>query len=69
MANVRCFTLRLPPDLYIELFDASEAKGKTLNATACELIRVGLRKQMDIRAGLQQLIDREFGLDAVSTEG
>jgi len=68
VAKTRCFTLRLPPELYVDVFELADARGKTLNATVIELIRIAMSNQMDVRAALQKMLDREFGLDAITAE-
>lgn len=66
MARVRCFTLRLPPDLYSEVYDLSVSRGKTMNATVMDLIKVAMERQVDIGVALKQLLSKELGIDVLS---
>lgn len=68
MAKLHCFTLRLPQDLYIELYELSVSQKKTLNATTIDLIKVALSDRQDIADVLRKLILKEFGPSAVPTE-
>lgn len=67
MAQVRCFTLRLPQDLYVRVFEAAEAQKKTLNATVIDMILIALSKKMDVRSALIDMLDREFPTDAITS--
>lgn len=68
MAQPRCFTLRLPPELYIELYELATAQGKTLNATVIELVKIAMSHKVDVRDALKELLDREFGPSAVTAK-
>jgi predicted DNA-binding protein len=68
VAQIRCFTLRLPQELYIDLYELSSTQGKTLNATVIELIKIAMSHKVDIREALRQLLDKEFGPDAITAE-
>ena len=68
MPQPRCFTLRLPQELYIELYELATAQGKTLNATVIELVRIAISNKIDVREALKNLLDREFGSDALTAK-
>lgn len=68
MAQPRCFTLRLPQELYISLHELSVSQGKTLNATVIELMKIAMSHKTDVRQALWELFNKEFGPDAVSAE-
>ena len=69
MPQPRCFTLRLPHDLYIDLYELANSQGKTLNAMVIELIKIAMSHKIDVRVALQELLDREFGPSAIVAEG
>jgi hypothetical protein len=69
VAQPHCFTLRLPQDLYIELYELSQSQSKTLNATVIEMIKIAMHHQIDVRQALQQLLDKEFGPSGISANG
>ena len=68
MAKVRCFTLRLPPELYAEVHELSVVRDKTMNATVIDLIKVAMQRQVDIGVAVKQLLSRELGIDVLTTE-
>ena len=68
MAQPHCFTLRLPLDLYVEVYDLSVAQGKTLNATVLDLVKIAMTQKIDVRKALQDMLDREFGTDAFTSQ-
>jgi predicted DNA-binding protein len=68
VAQPRCFTLRLPPELYVELYELATAQGKTLNATVIELVRIAMSHKVDVREALKELLDREFGSGDISSK-
>lgn len=66
--NINCFTLRLPLDLYVEVYDLSVAQRKTLNSTVIDLIKIAMTQKIDVRKALQEMLAREFGPDALTSE-
>lgn len=68
MAKPHCFTLRLPIDLYVEVYDLSVAQGKTLNTVVIDLVKIAMTQKIDVRKALQDMLDREFGTDAFTSE-
>lgn len=68
MAKTHNFTLRLPPDVYVEVFELSQTQGKTMNAAVIDLIKIAMTHKITVRKALQELLDREFGLDAIVAE-
>lgn len=68
MAQPHCFTLRLPLDLYVEVYDLSVAQKKTLNATVIDLVKIAMTQKIDVRKALQEMLDREFGSDAFTSQ-
>lgn len=69
MAGTHNFTLRLPPDVYVEIFELSQAQGKTMNATVIDLIKIAMSHKISVRRALQEMLDKEFGTDAIVAEG
>ncbi len=68
MAQPHCFTLRLPTELYIDLYELAQAQDKTLNATVIELIRIAMSGKVDVREALLAMLDREFGPSAITAK-
>jgi hypothetical protein len=68
VAQPHCFTLRLPQDIYIEVFELSQAQGKTMNATVIDLIKIAMSQKVSVRRALEALLDREFPNDAITSE-
>ena len=68
VAQPHCFTLRLPRDLYVEVFELSKSQGKTMNATVIDLIKIAMTQKVSVRKALEDLLDREFGDSAVTSE-
>lgn len=69
MAKTNNFTLRLPPDVYVEIYELSQAQGKTMNATVIDLIKIAMSNKISVGKALRELLDREFGTDAIVAEG
>lgn len=61
-----CFTIRLPQELYIEVYELGVASNMTMNAKVIELLNVGITKTVDMREFMEKLIDKEFGPRAES---
>lgn len=66
--QINCFTLRLPTDLYVEVYELSLSQQKTMNATVIELIKIAMTQKIDVRKALQDMLDREFGSDAFTSK-
>ena len=64
--KVRPFTLRLPEELYVQVVELAQAADRTQNAICTELIEIGLGKKMDVLTALEQLLNREFPLSAIT---
>lgn len=60
----RCFTLRLPNDLYMLVAETAHRNNTTLNTTVIELIKLAQARQLDAREIVEQLLDKEFGCRA-----
>lgn len=56
-----CFTIRLPRELYIEVYQQADRSGKTMNAKVIELLRIALNGQADIRQAFERIFAKEFG--------
>ncbi len=69
MAKTHNFTLRLPPDVYVEVYELSQAQGKTMNATVIDLMKIAMSHKISVRRALQEMLDKEFGTDAIVAEG
>lgn len=68
VAKTHNFTLRLPKDVYVEVYELSVTQGKTLNAAVIDLIKIAMSHKVDVRQALQELLDKEFGNDAIIAE-
>lgn len=68
MAATHNFTLRLPRDLYVEIYELSVSQDKTLNATVIDLVKIALTQKVDIRRALEMMLDREFGTNAITAQ-
>lgn len=68
VAKTHNFTLRLPPDVYVEVFDLSQTQRKTMNATVLDLIKIAMSHKVSVRKALQELLDREFPSDGITSE-
>jgi hypothetical protein len=64
--KVRPFTLRLPEELYLKVFEQAQTGDKTQNAVCIELIEIGLGKKMDVRNALVDLLAKEFPDHAIT---
>lgn len=69
MAKPHCFTLRLPQDVYVEVFELASSQGKTMNTVVLDLIKIAMSNKISVRKALQELLDREFPDNAVTAEG
>jgi len=69
VAHPHCFTLRLPQDIYVEVFELSQSQGKTMNAAVIDLIKIAMTHKISVRKALEELLNREFGVDAITSEG
>ena len=69
MAKTHNFTLRLPPDVYVEVYELSQAQGKTMNATVIDLMKIAMSHKISVRRALQEMLDKEFGTDGIVAEG
>ena len=67
MAKTHNFTLRLPRDVYVEVYELSQAQDKTLNTTVLDLIKIAMSHKVSVRKALQELLDKEFGNDAITS--
>lgn len=53
----------------MEVFELSQSQGKTMNAAVIDLIKIAMTHKISVRKALEELLNREFGVDAITSEG
>jgi len=63
-----CFTLRLPRDVYVEVYELSQSQEKSMSSTVIDLIKIAMSHKVSVRKALFDLLDREFPDNAIIAE-